>query len=136
MAKNLRLIPDPELDQLVRELNQTNAAENLGEYESEDEAAPAGAAARGPQWPASTVRSGEPFEQLLIEMAQRGASDLIVVAGAPPLFPVGGRLVRAESSPFQADAVSALLGGGLSRRPPWAGRAGGGAAFSLRPSLC
>src|SRR5438477_4197047 len=113
---NLKLIPDPELDQLVRELNQTNAAENLGEPENEDEAAPAGAAARGPLWPASTVRSGEPFEQLLIEMAQCGASDLIVVAGAPPIFRVGGRLVRADASAFDADDVSALLGGFMSGR--------------------
>ena len=132
MAKNLRLIPDPELDQLVRELNQTNAAENLGEYESEDEAAPAGAAARGPQWPASTVRSGEPFEQLLIEMAQRGASDLIVVAGAPPIFRVGGRLVRADVSAFDADDVSALLGGFMSGRLRERVDADGAADFSLR----
>src|SRR5580765_7482314 len=98
-----KLIPDPELDQLVRELNQTNAGATLGEPESEDEPAAAGAAARGPLWPASTVRSGEPFERLLIEMAQRGASDLIVVAGAPPVFRVGGRLVRADASAFDAD---------------------------------
>src|SRR5258706_451722 len=48
MAKNLKLIPDPELDQLVRELNQTNAAENFGEPENEDEAAPPGPAAPAP----------------------------------------------------------------------------------------
>jgi len=133
MSKKLKLIPDPELDQLVRELNQTNAAAP-GEPEQDDEpaGATAEAASRGPLWPASTVRSGEPFERLLIEMAQRGASDLIVVAGAPPVFRIGGRLVRADASAFDGDDVSSLLGGFMSGRLRERVDADGAADFSLR----
>jgi twitching motility protein PilT len=65
-------------------------------------------------------------------MAQRGASDLLVVAGAPPVFRVGGRLVRADASAFDADDVSALLGGFMSGRLRERVDTDGAADFSLR----
>src|SRR5687768_15753732 len=75
-----KLTPDPELAQLVRELNETEAA-------IDDTRATTA-------WPAPTVPEGNPIERLLIEMAQRGASDLILVAGTPPVFRLAGRLTR------------------------------------------
>src|SRR6185369_8703536 len=79
-----KLMPDPDLEKLVRELNETDAP------------ATSEAPVAGPSPPAQ-VRDGEPLEALLIEMAQRGASDLLIVAGNPPIFRIGGRLTRADA---------------------------------------
>jgi hypothetical protein len=76
-----KLIRDPELDQLVKDLNRTNAP-------AEAEASP---------WPAAQVPAGNPIEPLLTEMARRGASDLLILAGSPPIFRIDGRLLRADS---------------------------------------
>ncbi len=89
-----RLLPDPELDRMVRELNEHEAA--------------AEAVGRSP-WPAAQVPSGNPLEALLIEVARRGASDLLIIAGAPPVFRVGGHLLRGAGAPLSGDDVSALL---------------------------
>ncbi len=125
MAK--KLIPDPELDQLVRELNQTNASATVDERSESAEAV-----SRGPAWPAAAIGSGEPFERLLIEMAQRGASDLLVIAGTPPIFRIGGRLVRADKPALDVDDVSGLLGGFMSGRLREKVETEGAADFSLR----
>lgn len=63
-----RLLPDPELERLVRELNEREAAAD-GERS---------------QWPAAQVPSGNPLEALLIEVARRGASDLLLITGSQP----------------------------------------------------
>jgi twitching motility protein PilT len=55
------------------------------------------------------VPSGNPLEALLVEEARRGASDLLLIAGSPPVFRVGGRLVRGEADPLSGDDVAALL---------------------------
>ena len=89
-----RLLPDPELEQLVRELNEREEAGETG--------------ARSP-WPAAQVPSGNPLEALLIEVARRGASDLLIIAGAPPVFRIGGHLARAAGPPLSGDDVSTLL---------------------------
>ncbi|HXA16481.1 MAG TPA: PilT/PilU family type 4a pilus ATPase [Thermoanaerobaculia bacterium] len=89
-----RLLPDPELDRLVRELNEHEAA--------------AEAVSRSP-WPAAQVPSGNPLEALLIDVARRGASDLLIIAGAPPVFRVGGHLLRGAGAPLSGDDVAALL---------------------------
>ena len=54
-----RLIPDPDLEQLVRELNDA------------DDVAPR----VGLQAPPVSLPEGNPLERLLIEMTQRGASE-------------------------------------------------------------
>ncbi|HEX7679707.1 MAG TPA: PilT/PilU family type 4a pilus ATPase [Thermoanaerobaculia bacterium] len=89
-----RLLPDPELDRLVRELNEHEAA--------------AEAVSRSP-WPAAQVPSGNPLEALLVDVARRGASDLLIIAGAPPVFRVGGHLLRGAGAPLSGDDVAALL---------------------------
>jgi len=88
-----RLVPDPELEQLVRELNERDAA-----VEGVRSA-----------WPAAQVPSGNPLEALLVDVARRGASDLLLIAGSPPVFRVGGRLVRGDADPLSGDDVAALL---------------------------
>src|SRR5215212_365118 len=94
MAK--KLTPDPELEQLVRELNETEAATSEARATA--------------SWPPSSVPEGNPLEKLLIEMAQRGASDLLIIAGVPPVFRIAGRLTRTTDPPFSTDDIQSLLG--------------------------
>ena len=89
-----RLLPDPELDQLVRQLNE-------GEIATADTPRQA--------WPAAQVPSGNPLEALLVDVARRGASDLHIIAGSAPVFRVGGRLVRDDGAPLATDDVTAIL---------------------------
>lgn len=96
-----RLLPDPELDRMVRELNEHNAAAAATatvEVQAET-------VSQSP-WPAAQVPSGNPLEALLIEVARRGASDLLLIAGAPPVFRVGGHLLRGTGTPFSGDEVA------------------------------
>src|SRR5947209_3623447 len=94
-----KLMRDPNLDQLVEELNRTNAP---GPRAVEDvPSAP----------PPSTLAEGGAFESLLKEMCERGASDLLIVAGMPPVFRIGGRLQQdADREPMAADEVRLMLG--------------------------
>src|SRR5881227_1034794 len=101
-----RLVPDPELEQLVRELNERN----------EREEAEAAAAGDGSTWPSAQVPSGNPLEALLIEVARRGASDLLLITGSQPVFRIGGRLLRGEGGVLTGDDVAALLETFLTQR--------------------
>jgi twitching motility protein PilT len=111
-----RLLPDPELDRLVRELNEREAAAD-GE--------------RSP-WPAAQVPSGNPLEALLIDVARRGASDLLLIAGSQPVFRVGGRLVRSDGAPLSDDDVAALLDAFMTPRVRERVVEDGAVDFSLR----
>src|SRR5438876_4014115 len=92
-----KLIRDPDLDQLVKELNENGAPPT-----SEEPTKMAG-------WPPAQVPVGNPLETLLIDMAQRGASDLLIVAGAPPIHRLGGRLTRADAPALDGDEIHGLL---------------------------
>jgi twitching motility protein PilT len=116
-----KLIPDPELSQLVRELNETEAATNE-------------ARAVSSAWPSASVPEGNPIEQLLIEMAQRGASDLLIVAGAPPIFRIAGRLTRTADAALSHDDIHTLFGTMLTSRLRAKMDDEGAADFSLRLS--
>ena len=116
-----KLIPDPELSQLVRELNEREAAT--------DEAR-----AVAPAWPPASVPEGNPIERLLIDMAQRGASDLLIVAGAPPIFRVAGRLTRTTDPALSNDDIHTLFGSLLTARLREKVDAEGAVDFSLRLS--
>ena len=113
-----KLIPDPELSQLVRELNDSEPAVSEPR----------------PAWPAAAVPEGNPFERLLIEMAQRGASDLIIVAGAPPIFRIAGRLAKTTDAPLSGDDIQSLLASMLTSRVREKMESEGAADFSLRLS--
>lgn len=115
-----KLIRDPELEALVRELNDVEPAT--------DEAR-----AVAP-WPAANVPEGNALEALLIEMAQRGASDLLIVAGVPPVFRVGGRLARTADAALSSDDIQSLLAGLVTPRVRERIESDGAADFSLRLS--
>jgi twitching motility protein PilT len=117
-----KLIRDPQLDELVKELNRADV----------EEEAPAGTPPAAPSWPPALIPSGNPMEALLTEMGQRGASDLLIIAGVQPVFRISGRLVSAEQSPLSVDEVHALLGGFLTTRVRERMEADGSADFSVR----
>jgi twitching motility protein PilT len=79
------------------------------------------------------VAEGNALEKLLIEVAQRGASDLHLVAGVPPVFRIGGRLTRIGDA-LASDDIHALLAGVVSARMRERIEADGAADFSLRLS--
>ena len=117
-----KLTPDPELEALVRELNDTDAATN------EDRAVSSAA------WPSASVAEGNPLEKLLIEVAQRGASDLLLVAGVAPVFRVGGRLTRTADGPLTNEEIQALLATVVTGKVREKIESDGAADFSLRLS--
>jgi twitching motility protein PilT len=102
MVTTKKLIPDPELEALVRELNDAEPATN--------EARAAAA------WPSANVPAGNGLEAFLIEMAQRDASDLLILAGVAPVFRVAGRLARTAAAPLSAEDVQSLFGPLLTPR--------------------
>lgn len=108
-----KLIRDPQLDELVRELNQGDTpADNVPSH----------------------VPEGNPLEQMLIEVAQRGASDLLLVAGSPPILRIGGVLSRAEAAPLSNDEVHQLFASVISSGLQERLRKEGAIDFSLRLS--
>jgi twitching motility protein PilT len=109
-----KLIQDPQLTELVKELNRGGAEE------------PAPAA-----WPPSQIPSGNPLEGLLTDMARRRASDLLLMASAPPIFRVAGRLVAA-AAPLSLAAVTELLAPFLGSRVRERIEEDGCADFSVR----
>jgi twitching motility protein PilT len=115
-----KLTRNPELDQLVRNLNR-------GEAISVDDVSGVEAA-----WPPADVPTGNPVERMLLDMAQRGASDLLLVAGSPPVLRIGGRLVRAEGQHLTGADVQELLGSFMSSKIRERIEHDGAADFSLR----
>jgi twitching motility protein PilT len=121
-----RLTRDPELDQLVRSINERSAGA----------AAPGRPAGEAPAathaWPPADLPSGNPMESLLLEMARRGASDLLIMAAAPPIFRVGGRLVQTDAAPFAGDELHNVFAALLTTRVRERMESDGAADFSLR----
>jgi twitching motility protein PilT len=116
-----RLMRDPQLEALVRELNDVQPPPT-------DESPSVLA------WPAASIPEGNAMEGLLIEVAQRGASDLLIVAGAPPVFRVGGRLVRATETPLSNEDIHSLLASVITGRVREKLETDGSADFSIRLS--
>jgi twitching motility protein PilT len=117
-----KLMRDPELEALVRELNDGG-----GTTESQTEG-------DLPEHLPLQVAEGNALEQLLIEVAQRGASDLHLVVGVPPVFRVGGRLTPSAAAPLAGEDIQSLLAGVLTARLREKLEADGAADFSLRLS--
>ena len=97
-----KLIRDPQLDELVRELNQSMTPQNVAA-----EMAPEAAAAQPP----ATVPEDSDLEPLLLDMAQRGASDLLLVAGSPAIFRVNGVLTKAGGAAISNDTLHGVFAG-------------------------
>jgi twitching motility protein PilT len=82
---------DTELSKIVAELNRAAPSQKS-----------AHAPGRSPEATAS-------LERLLHAAATRGASDVLLVAGAPPMFRVSGGLVQGPGAPLEAEDVRSLM---------------------------
>src|SRR5260370_20275437 len=91
-----KLLPDPKLDALVRELNHGGGAPQP----ADDVVQP---------WPPVHVPEGNPLERMLTDMAHRGASDLLLLTGVPPVMRIGGRLVRSVAPELEGSLIQSLL---------------------------
>jgi twitching motility protein PilT len=126
---------DPDLDRLVHELNSPR------ERPAGTALEPVGAPARPAELAGvprlerpdlQQVAEGEPLDLLMAEMVRRGASDLLLVAGLPPVVRVDGRLLRLGGDVLDGDDVAALFRPHLGERSRDALERRGGADFSLR----
>jgi twitching motility protein PilT len=103
---------DPDLDRLVRELNRTEALPE----EAVDAAALAAVESALDLPIQAQVTEGEPLDRLLGEMVRQRASDLLLVAGLPPVFRVDGRLIRANTAALDGDEIAGMIQPHLGRR--------------------
>ncbi len=105
-------IRDPDLDELVRELNSEDRA--FGPAGDEAGLAFEPVALEQPltlRSPSQTfVSEGEPLDRLLAGLVQRQASDLLLIAGLPPIFRVNGRLTKMEEvAPLEGEEIGRML---------------------------
>ena len=97
MSDHLR---DPDLDQLVRQINRQTKPSVSGEdepdlaFEPVAMEAPSSFHLRRPSQ--ALVAEGGPLDRLLANLVQKGASDLLLIAGLPPILRINGRLARME----------------------------------------
>jgi twitching motility protein PilT len=103
---------DPDLDQLIRNLNRQEGSSALAgdepglAFETVD--AEQSLQLRSPAQ--TFVGEGEPLDRLLAGLVQRRASDLLLIAGLPPIFRVNGRLTRMEDvAPLDGEEVGRML---------------------------
>jgi twitching motility protein PilT len=117
-----RLLPDPELEQLISRLNDTaQGTESEPDQDADpvfDPAVPRPARAR---W-SLPARNEEGVDRLhrLLGIARDGhASDLVLVVGAPPVVRVHGALRRLDGDPLRAPETAMLCAALLPdvRRP-------------------
>ncbi len=118
-----KLMRDPDLEALVRELNEGSDLRSSDDEGSDLRSAPV----------VVENQSSDPtaLERLLIEAAQRGASDLLLVAGVPPVFRVAGRLTRSGDA-LGGEDVQSLLAPVVTARLREKLENDGAADFTLR----
>ncbi|MBV8203334.1 MAG: hypothetical protein JOZ15_22190, partial [Acidobacteria bacterium] len=82
--------------------------------------------------PRASLEAGEALGRLLGEALRRGASDVLLLAGLPPVFRIDGRLKRGDAAPLDADDVARLFQSQLTSRVRREIAERGAADFSLR----
>src|SRR5437899_1179015 len=82
---------DNELSKIVAELNRAAPSQKHTQTQS-----------RSPEATAS-------LERMLQNAAARGASDVLLIAGAPPMFRVTGNLAQAAGGVLEAEDVRSLV---------------------------
>jgi twitching motility protein PilT len=100
------LIPDPELERIIHEMNREERAEH-----AEPEAA---AAWDGPDL--REVHGDEPLEAILGEMVLRQASDLLLVPDSQPVVRINGRLESLPLAEVTDEEIRGHFTPHLSRR--------------------
>jgi twitching motility protein PilT len=118
-----RLIRDEQLESLVRQLNDGEAAV---------ESSPIERSATDQIDIQPILGEGNPLERLLGEMTQRGASDLLLIGGNPPVLRLSGRLVRLDLPALEPGDVASYFAPFATGRVQEQLREAGAADFSLR----
>jgi len=121
-----KYVPDPEMEQLVREMNRLAQSES-----SDDERSHGPPLIELDGVESSTVASDEDLAQLLREMARLGASDLILVPESKPVVRVNGSLQRLDRPALGERAVQGLFAAHLGPRTMHQLAEKGAADFSL-----
>ena len=106
-----RLHPDDELEGLVRRLNEAAAqvpAPPPGRLVEDDPAVDEAGAHRAFTLPQADADAQEWLHRLLADARERYATDLLLVAGAPPVVRIHGALKPLDASPLNAAATAAL----------------------------
>jgi len=116
------LIPDPELERIIQEMNREKSVER-------DEP-PEAAAWDGPDL--REVYGDEALDAVLGEMVRRQASDLLLVPDSPPVIRIDGRLETMLSPEISDEAVRELFAPHLSPRDQRLLADKGSVDFSLR----
>ena len=104
-----RLEPDPDLEALVRKLND-QARDDDPSPDAVPMAPPAGLASPTPRWTLTppTEEGGAWLNDLLKRAREAFASDLLIVAGSPPVIRVNGRLEPLGNKAL-SDAATEML---------------------------
>lgn len=111
-----RLLPDPDLEALIRRLNssaETAQTEGLSEVpDAAGEPAAPTTDARFPRWslPKPTDEGRERLWRLLVVARDAQASDLMLVAGRPPVVRVDGQLTAVGEEPLDPGGTGLLCG--------------------------
>ncbi|HSL17683.1 MAG TPA: PilT/PilU family type 4a pilus ATPase [Methylomirabilota bacterium] len=116
-----KLLPDPELEKLIQEMNRSAAAERAEPHEG--------------AWELPDLREVSPggdLDELLAEMVRRGASDLLLVPGSAPVIRVHGRLEILPAAEVEERTVRTLFDQHVGPRARDQLAKGGAADFSLR----
>jgi twitching motility protein PilT len=80
--------------------------------------------------------TGEQLAELLQEMVERGASDLLLIPGSAPVIRTAGRLHRLQGGPIESESVRGMFASHLGPRSRRSLAEKGAADFSLTfPSL-
>jgi len=115
------LIPDPELERIIQEMNR----EETAEHAEADE----GAVWEGPDL--REVHGDEALDAILSEMVRRQASDLLLVPDSKPVVRIDGRLETLPLIEVTDEAIRGHFTPHLSRRARRALAERGSADFSL-----
>jgi twitching motility protein PilT len=129
------LLRDPDLDQLIGELNRAGEGGVPLGAPAEDLATEtflSFLAAAAPERRLVEVDPGEPLARLLSEMTRRGASDLLLLTGLAPVLRLDGRLVATDLDPIEEEELRLMLGPYQSARARAQLEENGSADFSLR----
>ena len=123
---------NPDLNDLVRELNQTAAS-----GEAPPSTGPAPAAKVSVEGSLDAPRSLEdsaddPLGGMLAEMTRRGASDLLLIVGLAPVYRINGELVSSSRAPLERREFRELFSAFLTARIDAQLASTGSADFSMR----
>ena len=116
-----KLLPDPELEKLIQEMNRSAAAERVEPSEG--------------AWEMPDLREVSPggdLDELLAEVVRRAASDLLLVPGSAPVIRVHGRLETLPRAEVEERTVRMLFEPHLGPRARDQLARAGAADFSLR----